>query len=136
MSLCCVFTTFPVQLVKIPEWNYQDHESVNQLWNTQPFFNSRIKHPLKQRLSFYDQGKAQLFLKDHIPSWLALGSYVSIVAISTSIVAQFSISSNGTMPWSSTPLRMYNSFLKCIWMWTYWSLDWTSGKLAVFEIGA
>lgn len=87
--------------------------------------------------SFDDQRRTQFFLKDRIPSWVALGSYVTIAAISTA-----------TLPQIFYQLRWYYVLIIYIFApvlafcnaygcgLTDWSLASTYGKLAIFIIGA
>lgn len=96
-------------------------------------------HPshIKEELSFDDQRRRQLFLKDQIPLWLAIGGYVAIAAISI-----------GTLPKIFPQLKAY--YIVVIYIFaptlafcnaygcglTDWSLASTYGKLAIFTIGA
>ncbi|KAJ8752163.1 hypothetical protein K2173_003771 [Erythroxylum novogranatense] len=88
-------------------------------------------------LSYDDQRRTELFLKDRIPSWLAIAGYV-IVAIISII----------TVPHIFHPLKWY--YIIVIYIiapvlafcnaygcgLTDWSLASTYGKLAIFTIGA
>ncbi|XP_042504775.1 probable metal-nicotianamine transporter YSL7 isoform X2 [Macadamia integrifolia] len=87
--------------------------------------------------SYDDERRTDLFLKDQIPSWVALGGYVTIAAISTI-----------TLPYIFRPLKWYHVFIVYIFApilafcnaygcgLTDWSLASTYGKLAIFTIGA
>ncbi|XP_004515282.1 probable metal-nicotianamine transporter YSL7 [Cicer arietinum] len=88
-------------------------------------------------LSYDDQRRKQLFLKDQIPTWFAVGGYVAIAAISTA-----------TLPHIFPQLKWY--YILVIYLiaptlafcnaygcgLTDWSLASTYGKLAIFTIGA
>ncbi|XLU58814.1 hypothetical protein S245_053462 [Arachis hypogaea] len=93
--------------------------------------------PLPPQQSYDDQRRTQLFLKDQIPTWFAVGGYVAIAAISTA-----------TLPHIFHQLKWYymiviyliaptlafcNSYGSGL---TDWSLASTYGKLAIFTIGA
>ena len=87
--------------------------------------------------SFDDQRRAQLFLKDQIPTWAAVGGYVVIAIIS--IV---------TLPHIFHQLKWYHVIVMYVIApalafcnaygcgLTDWSLASTYGKLAIFVIGA
>ncbi|PON47723.1 Oligopeptide transporter [Parasponia andersonii] len=91
----------------------------------------------KAELSFDDQRRKQVFLKDRIPNWFALGGYVAIAAISI-----------GILPRIFPHLKWY--YIVVIYIFaptlafcnaygcglTDWSLASTYGKLAIFTIGA
>ncbi|KAF4394683.1 hypothetical protein CsatB_019265 [Cannabis sativa] len=91
----------------------------------------------KEEPSFDDQRRTQLFLKDQISVWFALGGYVAIAAISI-----------GTLPHIFPQLKWY--YIVVIYIFapalafcnaygcglTDWSLASTYGKLAIFTIGA
>ncbi|KAL7094216.1 hypothetical protein ACP275_11G088200 [Erythranthe tilingii] len=88
-------------------------------------------------LSYDDQIRTRLFLKDQIPTWIAIASYLTIAAISTA-----------TLPHIFPPLKWY--YIIVIYIFapalafcnaygcglTDWSLASTYGKLAIFVIGA
>ncbi|KAK2367436.1 putative metal-nicotianamine transporter YSL7 [Trifolium repens] len=88
-------------------------------------------------LSYDDQRRKQLFLKDQIPTLFAVGGYVAIAAISTA-----------TLPHIFPQLKWY--YVLVIYLiaptlafcnaygsgLTDWSLASTYGKLAIFTIGA
>ncbi|KAM7515947.1 hypothetical protein LguiA_005530 [Lonicera macranthoides] len=88
-------------------------------------------------LSYDDQRRTQLFLKDQIPAWFAAGGYISIAVISAA-----------TLPHIFPQLKWY--FVVVIYIFapslafcnaygcglTDWSLASTYGKLAIFVIGA
>ncbi|XP_059623312.1 probable metal-nicotianamine transporter YSL7 [Cornus florida] len=92
---------------------------------------------LPNSLSYDDQCRTQLFLKDQIPTWLAIAGYVIIAVISA-----------GTLPLIFHPLKWY--YILVIYIFspilafcnaygcglTDWSLASTYGKLAIFVIGA
>ncbi|XP_023736439.1 probable metal-nicotianamine transporter YSL7 [Lactuca sativa] len=87
--------------------------------------------------SFDDKCRKQVFLKDRIPTWLAVGGYVAIAAIATT-----------TLPQIFEQLEWY--YVLVIYVFapalafcnaygcglTDWSLASTYGKLAIFVIGA
>ncbi|KAK7314765.1 hypothetical protein VNO77_33293 [Canavalia gladiata] len=89
------------------------------------------------QLSFDDQRRIQLFLKDQIPTWFAVAGYVAIAAVSTA-----------TLPHIFHQLKWY--YILVIYLiaptlafcnaygcgLTDWSLASTYGKLAIFTIGA
>ncbi|XP_043695241.1 probable metal-nicotianamine transporter YSL7 [Telopea speciosissima] len=93
--------------------------------------------PATSPLSYDDEWRTKLFLKDQIPIWFALGGYVTIAIIS--II---------TVPHIFPPLKWY--FILVIYIvapilafcnaygcgLTDWSLASTYGKLAIFTIGA
>lgn len=88
-------------------------------------------------VSFDDQRRTELFLKDQIPYWLAYGGYVLIAIVS--II---------TLPHIFPPLKWYYVLVAYIFApvlafcnaygcgLTDWSLASTYGKLAIFVIGA
>ncbi|GJR83511.1 probable metal-nicotianamine transporter YSL7, partial [Tanacetum coccineum] len=87
--------------------------------------------------SYDDQRRTQVFMKDRIPTRLAVGGYVAIAAIATA-----------TLPQIFEPLKWY--YILVIYLFapplafcnaygcglTDWSLASTYGKLAIFGIGA
>ncbi|KAJ8531446.1 hypothetical protein K7X08_026880 [Anisodus acutangulus] len=93
--------------------------------------------PAEAPLSYDDQIRTELFLKDQIPTWVAVAGYVSIVVLSTI-----------TLPHIFHQLRWY--YIVVIYIFapvlafcnaygcglTDWSLASTYGKLAIFTIGA
>lgn len=93
--------------------------------------------PTNPQLSYDDQRRTQLFLKDQIPTWFAIGGYVAVAAISTA-----------TLPHIFDQLKWY--YIIVIYLiaptlafcnaygcgLTDWSLASTYGKLAIFTIGA
>ncbi|XP_010037025.2 probable metal-nicotianamine transporter YSL8 isoform X2 [Eucalyptus grandis] len=95
---------------------------------------SSLENP---QVSYDDQRRTQLFLKDQIPTWLAVAGYVTITAISTA-----------TLPHMFPQLKWY--YILVIYLFaptlgfcnaygcglTDWSLASTYGKLAIFVIGA
>ncbi|CAI9753279.1 unnamed protein product [Fraxinus pennsylvanica] len=106
--------------------------------------NSRSVLPVGSRtssptdsLSYDDQRRTQLFLKDQIPIWVAIVGYITIAIISAA-----------TLPHIFPPLKWY--YIVVIYIFaptlafcnaygcglTDWSLASTYGKLAIFVIGA
>ena len=93
--------------------------------------------PETSRISYNDQRRTQLFLKDQIPTWFAVAGYVAIAAISIA-----------TLPHIFAELKWY--YILVIYIFapalafcnaygcglTDWSLASTYGKLAIFVIGA
>ncbi|XP_072074081.1 probable metal-nicotianamine transporter YSL7 [Arachis hypogaea] len=93
--------------------------------------------PSTPQLSYDDERRTQVFLKDQIPTWFAIGGYVAIAAISTA-----------TLPHIFHQLKWY--YIIVIYLvaptlafcnaygcgLTDWSLASTYGKLAIFTIGA
>ncbi|KAK4340702.1 hypothetical protein RND71_039203 [Anisodus tanguticus] len=93
--------------------------------------------PAEAPLSYDDQIRTELFLKDQIPTWVAVAGYVSIAVLSTI-----------TLPHIFHQLRWY--YIVVIYIFapvlafcnaygcglTDWSLASTYGKLAIFTIGA
>ncbi|KAL2247135.1 probable metal-nicotianamine transporter YSL7 [Sesamum indicum] len=93
--------------------------------------------PSPPALSYDDQRRTQLFLKDRIPMWLAIVGYVTIAIVSAA-----------TLPHIFAPLKWY--YIVIIYIFaptlafcnaygcglTDWSLASTYGKLAIFVIGA
>ncbi|KAK6127533.1 hypothetical protein DH2020_038736 [Rehmannia glutinosa] len=93
--------------------------------------------PSTTTLSYDDQRRTQLFLKDQIPTWVAVVGYVTIAIISAA-----------TLPHIFRPLKWY--YIVIIYIFapmlafcnaygcglTDWSLASTYGKLAIFVIGA
>lgn len=87
-------------------------------------------------LSYDDQRRTHLFLKDQIPTWIAAAAYIAIAVVSTA-----------TLPHIFPPLRWY--YIVIIYVFapalafcnaygcglTDWSLASTYGKLAIFVIG-
>ncbi|XP_057809290.1 probable metal-nicotianamine transporter YSL7 [Salvia miltiorrhiza] len=88
-------------------------------------------------LSYDDQRRTQLFLKDQIPTWVAIAGYITIAAISSA-----------TIPLIFHQLKWY--YIVVIYIFapalafcnaygcglTNWSMASTYGKLAIFVIGA
>uniref|UniRef100_A0A6N2LLI7 Uncharacterized protein n=1 Tax=Salix viminalis TaxID=40686 RepID=A0A6N2LLI7_SALVM len=88
-------------------------------------------------ISYDDQRRTQLFLKDQIPTWFAVAGYVAIAAVSTA-----------TLPHIFPELKWY--YILVIYIFapglafcnaygcglTDWSLASAYGKLAIFVIGA
>lgn len=87
--------------------------------------------------SYDDQCRTQLFLKDQIPTWVAIAGYITVAIISAA-----------TLPHIFHPLKWY--YIVVIYIFapilafcnaygcglTDWSLASTYGKLAIFVIGA
>lgn len=96
-----------------------------------------VASPTEPELSFDDQRRTQLFLKDQIPAWFAAVGYVTIAVIS--II---------TLPHIFPQLKWYYIVVLYIFAPTLafcnaygcgltdWSLASTYGKLAIFTIGA
>ncbi|KAJ4974473.1 hypothetical protein NE237_007647 [Protea cynaroides] len=88
-------------------------------------------------LSYDDERRTQMFIKDQIPAWFAVGGYVTIAIISIVI-----------LPHIFQPLKWYHILVIYIFApvlafcnaygsgLTDWSLASTYGKLAIFTIGA
>ncbi|KAL8120504.1 putative metal-nicotianamine transporter YSL7 [Apium graveolens] len=96
-----------------------------------------IASPEGKASSFDDERRTQLFLKDQIPSWLALGGYVLIASISTAVLPQIF----HQLGWYHVlviyifaPVLAFCNAYGC--GLTDWSLASTYGKLAIFTIGA
>ncbi|GAB4836147.1 hypothetical protein Ancab_001063 [Ancistrocladus abbreviatus] len=99
--------------------------------------NRRATSNVSQAQSYDDQRKALLFVKDQIPTWLAIAGYLVIAIIS--II---------TLPHIFPPLKWY--YILVIYIFapvlafcnaygcglTDWSLASTYGNLAIFIIGA
>ncbi|KAF9683762.1 hypothetical protein SADUNF_Sadunf04G0048100 [Salix dunnii] len=93
--------------------------------------------PESSKISYDEQLRTRLFLKDQIPTWFAVAGYVMIAAISTA-----------TLPHIFHDLKWY--YILVIYIFaptlafcnaygcglTDWSLASTYGKLAIFVIGA
>jgi hypothetical protein len=63
--------------------------------------------PETSRISYDEQRRTHLFLKDQIPTWFAVAGYVAIAAISTATLVRYRIyfpNSNGITYWLSTSL--------------------------------
>ena len=111
------------------------------------FYQVRGRHALpvanqpspdtSKKLSYDDQRRTQLFLKDQIPTWFSIAGYVTIAAVSTII-----------LPHLFHELKWY--YILVIYIFaptlafcnaygcglTDWSLGSTYGKLSIFTIGA
>ncbi|XP_042491033.1 probable metal-nicotianamine transporter YSL7 [Macadamia integrifolia] len=88
-------------------------------------------------ISFDDERRKKMFIKDQIPSWFAVGGYVGLAVISTIV-----------LPFIFHPLKWY--YILVIYVFapvlafcnsygcglTDWSLASTYGKLAIFAIGS
>ncbi|KAJ1390044.1 Oligopeptide transporter, OPT superfamily [Sesbania bispinosa] len=93
--------------------------------------------PSGPQLSYDDQRRKQLFLKDQIPTWFAVSGYVGIAAISTAILPHIF----HQLKWYyilviyliAPTLAFCNAYGCGL---TDWSLASTYGKLAIFTIGA
>ncbi|KAK4360869.1 hypothetical protein RND71_019821 [Anisodus tanguticus] len=93
--------------------------------------------PTEPSMSFDDQRRTELFLKDQIPTWLSIVGYFGIAIISTI-----------TLPHIFPQLKWYHIVVIYIFApvlafcnaygcgLTDWSLASTYGKLAIFTIGA
>ncbi|XP_030472341.2 probable metal-nicotianamine transporter YSL7 [Syzygium oleosum] len=106
-----------------------------QTRNVLPIAND--SSPENPQVSYDDQRRTQLFLKDQIPTWFAIAGYVTIAAISTA-----------TLPHMFHQLKWY--YILVIYLFapilgfcnaygcglTDWSLASNYGKLAIFVIGA
>ncbi|KAK6232447.1 hypothetical protein SCA6_002520 [Theobroma cacao] len=89
------------------------------------------------KLSYDDQRRTQLFLKDQIPTWFSVAGYVTIAVISTIV-----------LPHIFHELKWYHILVLYVFAPTLafcnaygcgltdWSLASTYGKLAIFTIGA
>ncbi|MBA0797121.1 hypothetical protein Gohar_007844 [Gossypium harknessii] len=89
------------------------------------------------KVSYDDQRRIQLFLKDQIPTWFSVAGYVTIATISTIV-----------LPFIFPELKWYYVLVIYIFAPTLafcnaygagltdWSLASTYGKLAIFTIGA
>lgn len=111
--------------------HFQDKQKENVL----PVADQNSPPSLQQ--SFGVRRRNQLFLKDQIPTWLAVGGYVGIAAVSMA-----------TLPHIFHQLKWY--YIMVIYLLaptlafcnaygcglTDWSLASTYGKLAIFTIGA
>ncbi|CAI9773858.1 unnamed protein product [Fraxinus pennsylvanica] len=93
--------------------------------------------PVGKSLSFDNQRRTQLFLKEQIPTWFAIGGYFTLAAVSTAILPQIF----HQLKWYyviviylfAPSLAFCNAFGCGL---TDWSLASTYGKLAIFTIGA
>ncbi|PQQ02843.1 putative metal-nicotianamine transporter YSL7 [Prunus yedoensis var. nudiflora] len=97
----------------------------------------QVSPAVTSALSYDDQRRTQLFLKDQIPAWFAVGGYVAIAAVSIA-----------TLPHIFPQLKWY--YILVIYLFapalafcnaygsglTDWSLASTYGKVAIFMIGA
>ncbi|KAI3454290.1 hypothetical protein Pfo_010953 [Paulownia fortunei] len=102
-----------------------------------PMAQSQFSSPIKNPISFDDERRTKLFLKDQIPKWFAVGGYITIAAISTA-----------TLPHIFHHLKWYHIIVIYIFApvlafcnafgcgLTDWSLASAYGKLAIFTIGA
>ncbi|KAG6777248.1 hypothetical protein POTOM_017065 [Populus tomentosa] len=93
--------------------------------------------PESSKISYDEQQRTRLFLKDQIPTWFSIAGYVAIAAISSA-----------TLPHIFHELKWY--YILVIYIFapalafcnaygcglTDWSLASTYGKLAIFVIGA
>ncbi|KAB1211118.1 putative metal-nicotianamine transporter YSL7 [Morella rubra] len=88
-------------------------------------------------LSYDDQRRTRLFLKDQIPTWFAITGYVTIAIISTAtlphIFPQLKWYYAVVIYIIAPPLAFCNAYGTGL---TDWSLGSTYGKLAIFTIGA
>ncbi|KAJ4972666.1 hypothetical protein NE237_005840 [Protea cynaroides] len=93
--------------------------------------------PAGSILSFDDERRTELFLKDQIPLWFALGGYVTIAIISIITVPFFFPSLKWyfiLVIYIIAPVLAFCNAYGC--GLTDWSLASTYGKLAIFSIGA
>ncbi|KAI3454289.1 hypothetical protein Pfo_010952 [Paulownia fortunei] len=109
--------------------------------------------PSSKSQSYDDQRRTQLFLKHQIPTWFAIGGYITIAAISTATLPRILHQLKwyflfGTLPHIFHQLKWY--YIIVIYIFapilafcnafgcglTDWSLASTYGKLAIFTIGA
>jgi OPT family oligopeptide transporter len=112
----------------------------HQLWNKDVSSDLPVADHSSQvssQVSYDDKRRTQLFLKDKIPSWFAIGGYVAIAAVSVA-----------TLPHIFHELKWYYILVMYIFApalafcnaygsgLTDWSLASTYGKLAIFIIGA
>ncbi|PIN11658.1 hypothetical protein CDL12_15737 [Handroanthus impetiginosus] len=93
--------------------------------------------PSRKAQSYDDQRRTQLFLKDQIPKWFAIGGYVTIAAVSTI-----------TLPHIFHHLKWYHIIVIYIFAPTLafcntfgcgltdWSLAAIYGQLTIFTVGA
>ncbi|XWS57297.1 hypothetical protein CRYUN_Cryun09bG0161700 [Craigia yunnanensis] len=89
-----------------------------------------------KKLSYDDQRRTQLFLKDQIPTWFSIAGYVTIAAISTIVLPHLF----HELKWYyilviyifAPTLAFCNAYGSGL---TDWSLASTYGKLAIFTIG-
>ncbi|GMI94211.1 YELLOW STRIPE like 7 [Hibiscus trionum] len=90
-----------------------------------------------EKLSYDDQRRTQLFLKDRIPTWFSIAGYVTIASISTIVLPHIF----HELKWYyvlviyifAPALAFCNAYGAGL---TDWSLASTYGKLAIFTIGA
>ncbi|GLU12797.1 hypothetical protein SLE2022_294560 [Rubroshorea leprosula] len=89
-----------------------------------------------KQLTYDDQRRTQLFLKDQIPTWFAVAGYVSIAVISTIVLPHII----HQLKWyhvlviyTFAPAMAFCNAYGC--GLTDWSLASTYGKLAIFIIG-
>ncbi|EOY09858.1 YELLOW STRIPE like 5 [Theobroma cacao] len=90
-----------------------------------------------KKLSYDDQRRTQLFLKDQIPTWFSVAGYVTIAVISTIVLPHIF----HELKWyyilvlyAFAPTLAFCNAYGC--GLTDWSLASTYGKLAIFTIGA
>ncbi|CAI9780459.1 unnamed protein product [Fraxinus pennsylvanica] len=98
---------------------------------------SEHSSPVTKTLSYDDQCRTQLFLKDQIPTWLAIGGYIAIASVSTATLPHIF----HQLKWyhiiviyTFAPVLAFCNAFGC--GLTDWSLASTYGKLAIFTIGA
>ncbi|XP_044466440.1 probable metal-nicotianamine transporter YSL5 [Mangifera indica] len=93
--------------------------------------------PLISNLSYDDQKRTQLFLKDHIPTWFTIAGYVTIAAVSIfslpHIIPELQWYYVLVIYICAPTLAFCNAYGCGL---TDWSLASTYGKLAIFMIGA
>ncbi|KAL5978305.1 hypothetical protein ACLOJK_029422 [Asimina triloba] len=93
--------------------------------------------PTNPSLSYDDQRRTELFMKDQIPTWKAIGGYVAMAAISIitlpHIFPQLKWLYVLVIYTFAPILAFYNAYICGL---TDWSIASTYGKLAIFTIGA
>lgn len=98
---------------------------------------SERSSPVTKTLSYDDQCRTQLFLKDQIPTWVAIGGYIAIAIVSTATLPHIF----HQLKWyhiiviyTFAPVLAFCNAFGC--GLTDWSLASAYGKLAIFTIGA
>lgn len=88
-------------------------------------------------LSYDDERRTQVFLKDQIPTWIAVAAYISIAVISAAVIPHLFHSLKWyyiVVIYIFAPALGFCNAYGC--GLTDWSLASTYGKLAIFVIGA
>uniref|UniRef100_A0A0D9W7B7 Uncharacterized protein n=1 Tax=Leersia perrieri TaxID=77586 RepID=A0A0D9W7B7_9ORYZ len=105
--------------------------------STLPVSNNGSPMVTNEAVSFDDERRTELFLKDQIPKTVALGGYIAVAAVSI-----------GTLPQIFPQLKWYYILVAYVFApvlafcnaygagLTDWSLASTYGKLAIFVFGA